>query len=110
VYKGIRPETQQRGGAAEIWSGHPGVAGYLGALGRYLAGTGRQFSADLNGEVQVRLAAGPVRPPRNPNPVLHAPKAGAAWCVIGDIEVCMHRQLGPNYRFTTFCAPTGFAQ
>jgi hypothetical protein len=25
------------------------------ALGRYLAGTGRQFGADLNGEVQVRL-------------------------------------------------------
>ena len=42
-------------GAAEIWSGHPGVFGCPGALGRYLAGTGRQFSADLNGEVQVRL-------------------------------------------------------
>jgi hypothetical protein len=42
---------------AEIWLGR-GVSGYLGALGRYLAGTGRQFGADLNGEVQVRLAAG----------------------------------------------------
>ena len=27
-------------------------------LGRYLAGTGRQFGADLDGEVQVRLVAG----------------------------------------------------
>src|SRR6266481_5844564 len=45
-------------GAAEIWSGRPGVFGYPGALGRYLAGTGRQFGADLNGEVQVRLTAG----------------------------------------------------
>src|SRR5271169_3740659 len=45
-------------GAAEIWSGRSGVSGCPGALGRYLAGTGRQFGVDLNGEVQVRLAAG----------------------------------------------------
>src|SRR5579863_5884428 len=43
---------------AEIWSGRPGVSGCPGALGRYLAGTGRQFGVELNGEVQVRLAAG----------------------------------------------------
>jgi hypothetical protein len=29
--------------------------GVRGLCDRYLAGTGRQFSADLNGEVQVRL-------------------------------------------------------
>ena len=38
-------------------SGCPEVFGCLGALGRFLAGTGRQFGADLDGEVQVRLAA-----------------------------------------------------
>ena len=66
----IKHSARQRGGsacgrrpgnaveAAEIWSGRPGVFSCPGALGRYLAGTGRQFGADLNGEVQVRLAAG----------------------------------------------------
>jgi hypothetical protein len=44
--------------AAEIWSGRPEVFGCPGALGRYLAGTGWQFGADLAGEVQVCLAAG----------------------------------------------------
>src|SRR5437879_2149184 len=54
--RGSRPASAL--GAAEIWSGRPGVFGCPGALGRYLASTGRQFGADLNGEVQVRLTAG----------------------------------------------------
>src|SRR5690349_11048039 len=40
------------------WSSRAGVFGCPGALGRYLASTGRQFGADLNGEVQVRQTAG----------------------------------------------------
>jgi len=56
--RSLRPENADECCASAAWSNDSPAYLAIRALGRYLAGTRRQFSADLNGEVQVRMVAG----------------------------------------------------
>lgn len=90
---------QTRRGGAGTWSGHLGVFRCPEALGRYLASIGRQFSADLHGEVQVGRVAWQL---------LQAP--GDERGGLGSVTTALREPRAQEDEFRNLAASTGSSE